>query len=58
LLTSNSVITLGSAFGFLRASRNWTLYATVAVLTGVFSLVIGVLFLVGKGSVLPALFGG
>jgi cytochrome c biogenesis protein CcdA len=58
LLTSNSVITLGSAFGFLRASRNWTLYATVAVLTGVFSLVIGVLFLVGKGSLLPALFGG
>jgi cytochrome c biogenesis protein CcdA len=58
LLASNSVITLGSAFGFLRASRNWTLYATVAVLTGVFSLVIGVLFLVGKGSVLPALFGG
>jgi High-affinity nickel-transport protein len=58
LLTSNSVITLGASFGFLRASRNWALYATVAVLTGVFSLVIGLLFLFGKGSVLPALFGG
>jgi sulfite exporter TauE/SafE len=58
LLTSNTLITLGSAFGFLRASRNWAIYATVAVLTGVFSLVIGLLFLFGEGSLLPALFGG
>ena len=58
LLVSNSVITLGSAFGFLRASRNFTLYATVAVVTAVFSLVIGTLFLLGKDAVLPAFFGG
>jgi high-affinity nickel-transport protein len=58
LLSSNSLITAGSSFGFLRASRNWPLYVTVAVLTGVFSLVIGVMFLLGKGSLLPALFGG
>ncbi len=58
LLASNSVITLGSAFGFLKASRNFTLYATVAVVTAVFSLLIGTLFLLGKGAVLPAFFGG
>jgi High-affinity nickel-transport protein len=58
LLVSNSIITVGSAFGFLSASRNFGLYATVAVLTGVFSLVIGALFLFGKESVLPAFFGG
>jgi high-affinity nickel-transport protein len=58
LLTSNSLITFGSAFGFLRATRNWTLYVTVAVLTGTISLVIGLLFLFGAGSTLPALFGG
>jgi hypothetical protein len=58
LLASNSMITLGSAFGFLKAAGNWTIYATVAVLTGVFSLVIGLLFLFGEGRVLPALFGG
>ena len=58
LLTSNSVITLGSSFGFLRASQNWKIYVTVAVLTGIFSLVIGTLFLFGKASLLPALFGG
>lgn len=58
LLSSNSLITVASSLGFLRASRSWRIYVSVAVLTGVFSLVIGGLFLFGEGSVLPALFGG
>ena len=58
LLASNSMITLGSAFGFLRASTNFPIYATVAVVTGVFSLVIGTIFVLGKTTLLPALFGG
>jgi hypothetical protein len=58
LLTSNSLITLGSAAGFLKASKNWPVYASIAVLTAVFSLVIGTLFVLGNGSVLPAIFGG
>jgi cytochrome c biogenesis protein CcdA len=58
LLTSNSLITLGSAFGFLRASKNFAIYATVAILTGIFSLVIGTIFVLGKTTVLPAIFGG
>jgi cytochrome c biogenesis protein CcdA len=58
LMVSNSIITVGSAFGFLRASKNFAVYATVAVITGVFSLVIGVLFVLGKDTVLPALFAG
>ena len=58
LLVSNSVITLGSSFGFLRASRNWKVYVTVAILTGTISLVIGLLFLFGEGRVLPVIFGG
>ena len=58
LLASNTLITFGSAFGFVTASKNWTLYVTVAILTATASLVIGSLFLLGKGSVLPALFGG
>jgi high-affinity nickel-transport protein len=58
LLTSNSLITVGSAAGFLRASENWRLYIGVALLTAAFSLVIGVLFIVGEGALLPALFGG
>jgi cytochrome c biogenesis protein CcdA len=58
LLTSNTLITLGSSFGFLRATQNWKIYMTVAVLTGIFSLVIGTLLLLGEDRVLPALFGG
>lgn len=58
LLVSNSLITIGSALGFMKPSKNWALYVTVAVLTASFSLVIGTLFLLGKGTVLPALFGG
>jgi ABC-type nickel/cobalt efflux system permease component RcnA len=58
LLASNTVITLGSAFGYLRASKNFPIYAGVAIVTGVFSLVIGTLFLFGKTTLLPALFGG
>jgi hypothetical protein len=57
-MTSNSIITVGTAFGFLRASKNFAVYATVAVITGVFSLAIGVLFVLGKDTVLPALFAG
>jgi heme/copper-type cytochrome/quinol oxidase subunit 2 len=58
LLTSNSLITLGSAVGFLKASENWKIYVSIAVVTGIFSLVLGTLFLFGRGAVLPAIFGG
>jgi ABC-type nickel/cobalt efflux system permease component RcnA len=58
LLTSNSVITFGSAVGFIKASENWRIYVSIAVITAVFSLVIGTLFLFGNGAVLPAIFGG
>jgi hypothetical protein len=44
--------------GYLSASKNFPLYATVAVLTGVFSLVIGTILVLGKTTLLPALFGG
>lgn len=58
LITSNSAIALASTYGYLSASRGFAVYATVAVLTGVFSLGIGLLFLLGKGTLLPAIFGG
>jgi len=58
LLTSNTLITFGSAVGFIKASENWRIYVSIAVVTAFFSLVIGTLFLFGKGAVLPAIFGG
>jgi high-affinity nickel-transport protein len=58
LVVSNSVITVGSTLGFLQATRNFAVYATVAVVAGTFSLVIGILFVLGQDSVLPAFFAG
>jgi high-affinity nickel-transport protein len=58
LLTSNSLIAVTASYGFLRASRSFTVYASVAVLTGAFSLVVGLLLVLGRGSALPALFAG
>jgi ABC-type nickel/cobalt efflux system permease component RcnA len=58
LVTSNTGIALASTIGYLNGARSFRVYATVAVITGVFSLVVGSLFLLGSGSVLPAIFGG
>ena len=58
LVLSNSLITVGSAVGFLSASRNFAVYAAVGVLTAVFSLILGVLFVLGQESVLPGFFTG
>jgi len=58
LAISNSVITLSSAFGFLAASRRFGVYASVGAITGVVSLGIGILFLAGRETMLPAILGG
>ncbi len=58
LLVSNSVIAVVSTFGFLNATRSFRTYAAVAVVTGVVSTAVGVLFLFGRESALPAFFGG
>jgi high-affinity nickel-transport protein len=58
LVLSNSIITIGSAFGFLSASRNFAVYAAVGVLTAVLSLVLGAIFVLGQESLLPSFFSG
>jgi high-affinity nickel-transport protein len=58
LLASNSLITTTSALGYMTATKNFAIYATVAVLTGTFSLIIGMIFVLGKTTLLPAFFGG
>lgn len=58
LLLSNTLITTGSAFGYMKATANWKIYATVAVVTGTFSLIVGTMFLLGMENVLPAILGG
>ena len=58
LLGANTIVALASTFGFFGAARNWKLYLTVSLLTASFSLVIGMVFLLGQSSLLPTIFGG
>ncbi|HEX9969458.1 MAG TPA: hypothetical protein VGB03_04905 [Acidimicrobiales bacterium] len=58
LVATNTAIAVASAFGFLHAERHWRLYVAIAAVTGAASLAVGVLFLLGRESVLPAFFGG
>jgi len=58
LLLSNSLVGLTVALGFLGAGRNFALYATISVLTGVAGTTVGVLLLTGRSNLLPALFAG
>jgi high-affinity nickel-transport protein len=58
LLVTNSLIAIASTYGFLNAGRSFPVYASVAVLTGVFSIGVGAMFVLGRGEVLQAFFGG
>jgi ABC-type nickel/cobalt efflux system permease component RcnA len=58
LVMSNSLIALAATFGFGGAARKFWLYATISVVTATFSLVVGTMFIFGKSTLLPALFGG
>jgi high-affinity nickel-transport protein len=58
LFLSNTGIAIASTYGFLAAGKSFVVYASVAILTGAFSLVLGLLFVFGKGNVVPAIFGG
>jgi ABC-type nickel/cobalt efflux system permease component RcnA len=58
LLASNTLVALASTFGFLRAGRSFPLYASVSVAVGIASLALGLVFVLGRGAVLPAIIGG
>lgn len=58
LFCSNTLLVLGSAFGFLSAAKNFKIYVVVALMTAFFSLVIGTILLTGGSAILPAIFGG
>jgi high-affinity nickel-transport protein len=58
LLLSNTLVGLSVALGFLGAGRNFAVYATVSLLTGVGGMTVGMLLLTGRSNLLPALFGG
>ena len=58
LLISNSFVAVATTLGYVSATRNFKLYASVAVITAVFSLILGTMFVLGRESALPVLLGG
>ena len=58
LLASNSLVALAGTFGFVHATKRWSLYATISIATAVFSALVGALFLFGDGTALPTIFSG
>jgi len=58
LLCSNTAVAVVSTFGYGRATRSWKVYRIVSLVTAVFSVVVGAVFLTGNGSLLSAMFGG
>lgn len=58
LLISNTAIAVAGTLGFKGAERNFGVYASIAVVTAVFSLALGVFFVFGRGGLLPAILAG
>lgn len=58
LVIANSVITFASVYGFAKASQRPSVQIGLGLFTAAMSIGIGMLFLVGDGSVLPAFFAG
>lgn len=58
LLISNSIITVMSTFGFIKARKNAPTLMILGGVAAIFSLTVGSIFLLGQGSILPAIFGG
>jgi high-affinity nickel permease len=55
LLISNTVIVVISATGFVASQTRQRLYVAVGVVAGVFSLIVGLIFLAGADAILPVL---
>lgn len=58
LLTANTAVALAGTAGFLGARRDFRVYVAVSLTTACISGVIGIVFLTGGASTLPALLGG
>ncbi|MFI5046158.1 MAG: hypothetical protein ACHQIG_03765 [Acidimicrobiia bacterium] len=58
LLASNSVVAVTAAIGLFGASRSFPVYAAVSIVAAAFSVAIGILFVLGRATLLPSIFGG
>ncbi|MDP9066895.1 MAG: hypothetical protein M3N53_00925 [Actinomycetota bacterium] len=57
LLVSNSAVAAATAVGFARGRRAPAIYLTLALISGIASLVMGLLYVAGRAQLLPSLFG-
>ncbi|MBI3366753.1 hypothetical protein HY041_03960, partial [Candidatus Roizmanbacteria bacterium] len=58
LVLSNTLISLFSLTGYAKAKKNSSVYLLLGAMTGIFSLIVGLLFLLGRSNFLPAILGG
>jgi cytochrome c biogenesis protein CcdA len=58
LVVANTIVAAAAAFGFVGSSRRRWAYLGLSVVTAVCSLVIGTLFLLQRGDMLPVIFSG
>jgi hypothetical protein len=58
LLAANTLVAVGSAFGYRTIGRSRVALGVLAAVTAAFSLVVGGLLLFGRGDVLPSVLGG
>ena len=58
LLVCNASMSLLASLGFRQARHRASFSLSLGILTGVFSSIVGTLFLLGKSALLPALLGG
>lgn len=58
LITSNTLITLIATFGFKKVQKNPRILLILGGISGAFSILVGVTFLLGHASTLPSLLGG
>jgi ABC-type nickel/cobalt efflux system permease component RcnA len=56
LLVSNSAVAAATAVGFAQGKRAPAIYLTLALITGIASFVMGLLYVAGKANVLPSIF--
>jgi hypothetical protein len=58
LLSANTCVAIAASVGYLGGGRNSRFALTLAAVTATASLAIGILFLLGRSTALPAIFGG
>jgi len=58
VFVSNTAIAAAASYGYLNVQRSFRVYAAFALTNAVLSLLIGTVFVLGRGSALPPILGG